>query len=167
MCICVFVFVYLGVRHLGTLFLRSLFPFQKYITSWVFLTCWQILRHSAVDDLISKFDGISFQDEEDRGEISCRLCEKEVILVTQKFCASCLDNAISEATINISAKMNAKDKAKKTKKRKLSETFVLQATKVRRMNTFPLLPPEYKIPKQEIYNDDLDYKYIRALSTML
>ena len=41
--------------------------------------------------------------------------EKEVILVTQKFCASCLDNAISEATINISAKMNAKDKAKKTK----------------------------------------------------
>ena len=88
-------------------------------------------------------------------------------LVTQKFCASCLDNAISEATINISAKMNAKDKAKKTKKRKLSETFVLQATKVRRMNTFPLLPPEYKIPKQEIYNDDLDYKYIRALSTML
>ena len=73
--------------------------------------------------------------------------EKEVILVTQKFCASCLDIAISEATINISAKMNAKDKAKKTKKRKLSETFVLQATKVRRMNTFPLLPLEYKIPK--------------------
>ena len=145
--ICVFLFVYFGVRH--------------------FLTCWQILTHSAVDDLISKFDGISFQDEENRGEISCRLCEREVILVTKKFCASCLNNAIKEATINISDKMNAKEKAKKTRKRKMSETFEHPATKVKRMNTFSLLPPEYKIPKQEIYNDDLDYKYIKALSTML
>ena len=38
--VCIFVlgFVYLGVRHVGTLFLRSLYDilFQKYITSWVF-----------------------------------------------------------------------------------------------------------------------------------
>ena len=38
LCNCVFVFVYLDVRHLGTLFLRSMNPllFQKYSTSWVF-----------------------------------------------------------------------------------------------------------------------------------
>ena len=120
---------------------------------------------STLDELILKFDKISFGDEEDRRSVICRLCQKEQILVTRKFCQFCLDKAIMEAIDNINERMEHKQ-LKPCKKRKLSESFDITEREIRpRDSSFLPLKPEYKIPKQRaVFNDDQDYDYITALS---
>ena len=123
---------------------------------------------STIDGLIFKFDNISFQEEEDSGTVVCRLCEEEEILVTKKFCRSCLDTAIEEAIENMNEKMKKKQ-LNPSRKRKLSVSFENNDRESGPQDSsFLPLKPEYKIPKQEIQiSDDQDYQYITAFRNIL
>ena len=127
---------------------------------------------STIDDLLYRFDSISIcNEEEDSKTVICRICRKTEILVTRKFCAKCLNTAISDAILKIKQNMEEEQNCKKTRKRKLSETFQEQTKKTIKPDTsFLPLKPQYHIPKketEEIFCDDLDFKYIEALSSLL
>ena len=126
---------------------------------------------STIDDLLYRFDNISIcNEEEDSGKVICRICCQTEILVTRKFCAKCLDKAISDAILKINKDMVEKF-CKKARKRKLSETFQEQPKKKIAADTsFLPLKPQYCIPKKEseqTFCDDQDYMYIEALSSLL